>query len=314
MQIKYITVTKHHHGQRIDNFLLNLFRKTPKSRVYRAIRSAEVRVNKHRVKALYRLSEGEVIRCPELDTHARSVAVDSSSLQDYAKRLLQDRIIFEDEQLLVLNKPSGVAVHGGSQQAFGIIQLVRAIHPNSSYLELVHRLDKDTSGCLLIAKQRQVLLRLQRAWAHQQVNKMYFALLVGELDQDEYRVAKPLRVSSSNHQRIKTMVAADGKHSVTCFTVLQRLPGLTYVAAYPLTGRTHQIRVHAAALGCPILGDDRYGDRMMNARYKQRYAGSLCLHAAAIELAAMDDLTLRGICVPLTESWHNLLEVKTAAG
>lgn len=313
MQIKYITVTKDHHGQRIDNFLLNLFRKTPKSRVYRAIRSAEVRVNKHRVKALYRLSEGEIIRCPELDAYASSVAVDSSSLRGYANQLLRDRILFEDEQLLVLNKPSGVAVHGGSQQAFGIIQLVRAIHASDSYLELVHRLDKDTSGCLLIAKQRQVLLRLQHAWSQQQVNKMYFALLAGELEEDEYQVAKPLRVSSSNHHRIKTRIADDGKQSVTRFQVLRRVAGLTYVAAYPLTGRTHQIRVHAASLGCPILGDDRYGDRVMNARYHQRYAGSLCLHAAAIELAAIDDITLRGICVPLTESWHNLLKAGIAA-
>ncbi|WP_317706564.1 23S rRNA pseudouridine(955/2504/2580) synthase RluC [Methylomarinovum caldicuralii] len=262
-------------GQRIDNFLFARLKGVPKSRIYRMLRTGEVRVNRGRVKAPYRLQAGDMVRLPPVQVAAAGPPAPPGN----RPRRLETRIVYEDEDLLVLDKPAGMAVHGGSGLAGGVIEALRAVRPQARFLELVHRLDRDTSGCLLIAKRRSVLRALHAQLRSGRVEKRYLALLEGEWRGRFQRVDVPLRkfVLQGGERLVKA--AEDGKPSQTLFRRLEAFPQATLVEAELLTGRTHQIRVHAAWLGHPLAGDERYGDKAANRRWRRLGLKRLFLHA-----------------------------------
>lgn len=279
-KVNYITVTRQQHDQRIDNFLLARLKGLPRSHVYNLIRSDEVRINGKRCKAYDKLQRNDVVRIAPIKLATREKPVISA---EFCQSLLT-RIVYEDDGLIVLNKPSGMAVHGGSGEAFGVIEAMREA-TGKKYLELVHRIDKDTSGLLMIAKKRSTLKTLQEHLRQKTMQKTYLCLVTGWLKNDEQLIDKPLlKYSLENGER---RVKIDDKHpdskpSQTKIQVLKRfmLHGkkVSLVEAKPLTGRTHQIRVHLASLGHALLGDDKY--------HIQDKSGvrRLCLHAYQLEI------------------------------
>ncbi|MEZ5465584.1 MAG: RluA family pseudouridine synthase [Lysobacteraceae bacterium] len=280
--VRVVQIDDERAGQRLDNFLLGQLKGAPRSLIYRILRTGQVRVNGGRAKADQRLSAGDSVRIPPVRlTESRDDAPGPSPKQVAA---IEKAIVFEDDWLLALGKPSGIAAHGGSGVRFGAIELIRAARPNAS-LELVHRLDRDTSGLLLVAKKRIALLQLQGLMRDGGITKQYLALLVGRLKGDSFTVDLPLERGKQGGERM-VRVGDDGKDSVSHFKVLERRGGHSYVEVRIDTGRTHQIRVHAAHLGHPVAGDDKYGDREANRRLREK-AGvkRLFLHAASLEFA-----------------------------
>jgi 23S rRNA pseudouridine955/2504/2580 synthase len=280
-RVQLVEITAHHAGQRIDNFLLSLEKGVPKSRIYRALRKGEVRVNKGRIKQTYKLQIGDIVRVPPLRVAEKKTSHVSESLQS----LLSHNILFEDDHLLVLNKPSGVAVHAGSEIQTGVIEAFRVIRSEAPFLELVHRLDRETSGCLLLAKSREALLNLQQQMGSDDIDKRYLTLLKGRLDQADSLVEQPLEKNSPASGERLVMVSPSGKYAKTQFIQKQTYEDaqLTEVKLY--TGRTHQIRVHAQWLGHPVAGDDKYGDRLFNKRLKSLGLKRLFLHAWQLSIA-----------------------------
>lgn len=275
---KLVEVKADDAGQRIDNFLLSYLKGVPKSHIYRLLRTGQVRVNKGRVKAQYRLSSGDLIRLPPLALPSLSSVPETTAAQAMGRRL-QHRVLYEDDWLLVINKPAGMPVHGGSGLDGGVIDGLRLVFPQAKRWELVHRLDKDTSGCLLLAKHRQTLRALQRAFREDQVDKRYLALLAGVWGAKQRLIEVPLRKYVRQGGERFVRVDPQGKPAKTEFIKLAQLTDATLVEARPLTGRTHQIRVHAAYLGHPIVGDERYGDEETNLSFRRRGLKRLFLHA-----------------------------------
>lgn len=274
--VQFIDIRADQAGQRIDNFLITLEKGVPKSRIYRALRKGEVRVNKGRIKQTYRLQAGDQVRIPPLRVSEKVIITDlSDSLTD----ALEQSILMEDDSLLVINKPSGLAVHAGSQIQLGVIEAMRIIRPDNRFVELVHRLDRDTSGCLVIAKSREALLNLQEQMKNSETDKRYLTLTKGRWPANENIVDLALQKNTlSSGER---MVAPDinGKKSKTLFEVKQDFIGCQLVAAKLYTGRTHQIRVHSASQSHPVAGDEKYGDREFNKRLKQFGLKRMFLHA-----------------------------------
>ena len=260
-KVQIWTLDPEYHDQRIDNFLFKHLKGVPKSRIYRILRKGELRVNKKRVKAVYKLQTGDQIRIPPI----RVSESDNFEQQQKISNLnqvkeLESHIIHETKQFLVLNKPSGIAVHGGSGQSFGVIEAMRALRPKEKVLELVHRIDKDTSGCLLIAKKRSYLVYFQNQLRHRKMNKEYVAIVCGKWSSQNKLVSAPLlRKELSSGDRM-VVIDKQGKDSETRFEVIKNLKGYTLVKAKPLTGRTHQIRVHAQYCGNALLGDKKYSN------------------------------------------------------
>jgi 23S rRNA pseudouridine955/2504/2580 synthase len=284
-EVHYKTITQEEVGQRLDNYLVRILKGVPKSHIYRIIRSGEVRINKKRAKPLSRLAEGDLIRIPPVRCAESEEVYVGQSLMD----CLRASILFEDAGLLVVNKPSGIAVHGGSGLSLGMIEAMRKIRTDLTYLELVHRLDKETSGCLLFAKKRSVLRAIQAALAAREVSKTYWALLAGAWQGRETVVVHAaLEKNTMQSGERMVRVSEEGKASETRFQLLENYPLACWVEATPKTGRTHQIRVHSAHLGHPILGDQKYGksgtDEIKKAPHQRLY-----LHARAIRF------TLNGI-------------------
>ena len=279
-------------GQRIDNFLLARLKGVPKSVIYRVLRKGEVRVNKKRIKPEYKLQQDDVVRIPPITVAAAAepVSVKLSMVQN-----LEQHILFEDNDLIVLNKPSGMAVHGGSGLQFGVIEALRALRPQAKHLELVHRLDRDTSGCLLIAKKRSVLTNLHEQLRNKTVEKKYWALVSGDWDNKVRKVTEPLKKNTlQSGERVVRVDEKDGKPSETRFRILQRYQQGTLVEAFPVTGRTHQIRVHTACKGHPIACDDKYGDNAFTATMQQLGLNRLFLHAKTLSfMHPMTETTLR---------------------
>jgi 23S rRNA pseudouridine955/2504/2580 synthase len=293
-------------GQRLDNFLLRFLKGVPKSRIYRILRKGEVRVNKGRVNAGYRLNEGDQVRIPPI-----RVAEPEQQSQGPPKALqerLEHRILFEDEGLLLINKPSGLAVHGGSGLSFGLIEALRAMRPRDAGLELVHRLDRDTSGCLVLAKKRAVLRDLHEQIRLNRVEKRYLALLDGSWRRGSRHVDAPLLKNVSQGGERVVRVDPTGKPARTQFKVLRRWRDFTLVEALLETGRTHQIRVHAAHLGSPIVGDDKYGNPVANERLKALGLKRLFLHAASLSFQLEGDKRAREYSAPLDEELEQVLE------
>lgn len=268
-------------GQRIDNFLLTYLKGVPKTRIYKMLRKGEVRVNGGRVKPPHRLEGGDIVRIPPVHQKKREEGP-SASLNDVKR--LEQQIVYESDRLIVLNKPSGIAVHGGSGLSFGVIEAMRSLRPEAKYLELVHRLDRDTSGCLLIAKRRSTLRYLHRQLREKQINKVYHAIVAGHWPKTLRQVNSPLdKAILKSGERI-SVVSEDGKPSLTYFKLLQSFDQCSLVEARPVTGRTHQIRVHSAISGHPICGDTRYDTENVSP-----FSERLYLHAQSIQFTEAED-------------------------
>ena len=274
--VHFIEITAAQAGQRIDNFLLTLQKGIPKSRIYRAIRKGEVRVNKGRIKQIYRLQAGDSVRIPPLHTSEKTTI---TTVSDHLRKQLTDCVLLEDDDLLVLNKPSGLAVHAGSNIQQGIIEALRIIRIELPYLELVHRLDRDTSGCLLLAKNRDALLNLQQQMLAHELDKRYLTLLKGNWGQQERMVEQPLRKNTVSSGERMVRVDPEGKYAKTLFIPIESFSQAQLTEVVLFTGRTHQIRVHAAHMEHPLAGDDKYGQRKFNKEMKKFGLKRLFLHA-----------------------------------
>lgn len=309
-QVQLIDIDEDMAGQRIDNFLRNQLKNVPKSMVYRILRKGEVRVNKKRIKAEYKLSAGDVVRIPPvtLEQSDQESNTPNTKLSKVAE--LEHCIIFEDEHLLILNKPSGTAVHGGSGLKFGAIEALRALRPEARFLELVHRIDRDTSGILLVAKKRSALRHLQAQFREKTIQKYYFALVMGKWKSSCKVVNAPLLKNEVNSI---VRVNPNGKASETRFKILEQFAQATLVQASPITGRTHQIRVHTQYTGHPIAWDDRYGDRRFDAYTAQFGIDRLFLHAANIRFIHPSTEALMDINAPLdTQLEQALVKLRNA--
>lgn len=279
-KVQLIDIDDDMAGQRIDNFLRNHLKSVPKSVVYRIVRKGEVRVNKKRIKVEYKLQPGDVVRIPPVTITEKTDQQPVISTKLNAVANLESQIIHEDDHMLILNKPSGLAVHGGSGLKFGAIEALRALRPQARFLELVHRIDRDTSGILLVAKKRSALRHLQAQFREKTVQKYYFALVMGTWKRSDKQVTAPLLKNEVNSI---VRVNPKGKPSDTRFKVLENFDKATLVQASPVTGRTHQIRVHCQYKGHPIAWDDRYGDPRFDAFTKTVGIDRLFLHAANIK-------------------------------
>lgn len=277
-KVKILTIDEVYAGQRIDNFLFRYLKGIPKSRIYRSLRQGEVRVNKKRVKPDYRIKENDEIRLPPLKAGEEKPPTIPPPWQ---LRLIEQSIIFEDEGLVIINKPVGVAVHGGSGINFGVIETLRVLRPKAKFLELVHRLDRDTSGCLMIAKKRGVLTELHELLRAHQVEKVYLALVKGHWRQLQ-RVGVPLLKYELKSGERMVRVSDKGKTAITEFQPMKHFAGATLMKVVLHTGRTHQIRVHAAHVKHPIAGDEKYGDKEFNKKIRQQGLKRLFLHAASL--------------------------------
>lgn len=300
-------------GQRIDNYLITLLKGVPKSRIYRIIRKGEVRVNKKRVDASYKLQSGDIIRVPPIRLEEREDPLVSNLPRADSKlrQLIESAIIFEDNTLLVLNKPSGMAVHGGSGVSWGVIELLRHLYPDHPYWELVHRLDRDTSGCLLVAKRRSRLRSLHAFFRERAGFKCYFAIVKGQFkSRKTVIVNQPLhRDTLPNGERI-VYINPEGKSAHSEFNLIEQFKDCALVRVVIKTGRTHQIRVHAAYLGHPILNDDKYGDRDFNKSMSQRTGVKrLCLHARELEVLNQEGDGTTVYTAELDQEWQSLIHI-----
>lgn len=303
-QVQLVEITEEYCDQRLDNFLIARLKGVPKSRIYRIVRKGEVRVNKGRVDIKYRLVTGDIVRIPPVRVAERD---EEAYVPQGLQALLQQGILFEDDGFLIVNKPAGYSVHGGSGVGSGIIEGLRLIRPDAHFLELVHRLDKDTSGCLIIAKKRSVLRRLHELFRDDHVHKTYQALLAGQWARKKQIVNAPLLKNVSKGGERIVIVSKAGKEAETSFRRLKLFADSTLVEASPKTGRTHQIRVHAASLGHPIVGDERYGLEEVNRKFKERGYKRMFLHAEKLEFQHPVTGKSLKIVAPLPQQLEDLL-------
>ncbi|VUD48204.1 Ribosomal large subunit pseudouridine synthase C [Thalassocella blandensis] len=284
-KVQFLTISEDEAGQRLDNFLLRVLKKAPKSLVYRIIRKGEVRINKGRTKPDRRLQAGDIVRVPPVRLPEKGEAVKpSQGLLDH----LREAILFESKSLLIVNKPSGLAVHGGSGISLGLVEALREIYQDTP-LELVHRLDRDTSGCIVLAKKRSVLREIHALLRSAKgMDKQYLALVKGRWPKRREQVDAPLLKNELQSGERMVKVHPDGKASQTLFQVEQWYETASLVRAKPITGRTHQIRVHALHAKHPLVGDDKYGDDDFNRQMKELGFKRLFLHAASLAFQLAD--------------------------
>ncbi|MCW0462635.1 Ribosomal large subunit pseudouridine synthase C [Xanthomonas sacchari] len=302
--VRILKVPEDRAGQRVDNFLLGQLKGAPRSLIYKLMRSGQVRVNGGRTKAERKLEAGDEVRIPPVRLTEEG---EKSAPPDAFMARLEAAIVYEDARLLALNKPSGVASHGGSGISFGAIETLRALRPNQS-LELVHRLDRDTSGLLIVAKKRSALTELQALMREDDrvqgrgISKRYLTLLVGRMPDGTMSVDAPLHIGLRQGGERHVQVNAAGKPSLSHFRVLERRGGHSYCEVRIETGRTHQIRVHAQHLGHPVAGDDKYGDPAVNKRLREQIGlKRLFLHAASLEFSLDDGKTTYLLNAPLAD-------------
>ncbi|MCK5668788.1 MAG: RluA family pseudouridine synthase [Gammaproteobacteria bacterium] len=284
-QVSFLTVDGEHADRRLDNFLIGHFGSIPKTRIYQMIRKGEVRVNKGRIKQNYRLQTGDTVRIPPVHLKPRE---NSSRPPERLSELIRDSIIHEDEYLIAINKPSNVAVHSGSGVEYGVIEILRAQRPEAHFLELIHRLDRATSGCLLIAKNHKTLRGMHDLLKSGGVNKNYLALLKGQLMETLRTVDVPLSKKGTIPGDRKVTVDNTGKQALTHFHLLERFSVASLSRVELMTGRTHQIRVHAAHIEHPVAGDDKYGDWEFNRAMKKSGLKRLFLHAETLSFEMPD--------------------------
>lgn len=306
--VKTVRVPEDRAGQRLDNFLLGQLKGAPKSLIYKIVRSGQVRVNGGRAKAERKLEGGDEVRIPPVRLAAPGEAgTPSRGLLE----AMAASIVFEDDRLLAISKPSGIASHGGSGVSFGVIETLRALRPNQS-LELVHRLDRDTSGLMVVAKKRSALTQLQALMREDHgagIRKRYLALLAGRMPDGVMSVDAPLHVGLRQGGERHVQVNAGGKPSLSHFQVLERRGGQSYCEVRIETGRTHQIRVHAQHIGHPVAGDDKYGDADVNKRLREQIGlKRLFLHAASLEFSLDGGAASYVLNAPLADDLREALD------
>jgi 23S rRNA pseudouridine955/2504/2580 synthase len=294
-----VEVDSSSEGQRVDNFLMRVCKGVPRSHIYRVLRTGQVRVNSRRVDATYRLQPGDRVRVPPMRLARRTTK---------AAPPLELPVVFEDDALLVVNKPAGTAVHGGSGVSFGVIEQTRAARPQLKFLELAHRLDRETSGLLILAKKRSALTALHAALREGRVRKEYLTLVKGAWRNDKQRVDLPLKKFMTRSGERRVSVDREGRESQTVFRKKRGLRDFTLLSAELLTGRTHQIRVHLTHLGFPIAGDDKYGDFELNRALAKRGLKRMFLHAGDLEFAHPLSGETMKLHSPLPEDLSRFLE------
>lgn len=303
-QVRLVTISEEEADQRIDNFLLRICKGVPKSHLYRILRSGEVRVNKGRIDQTYRLREGDIVRIPPIrlaERHEQPVPAG------------EFRILHEDHHLLIIDKPAGVAVHGGSGVSYGVIEQLRAARPEAKFLELVHRLDRETSGILLLAKKRTALLDLHGQIRDGHIDKRYLTLVHGNWQNSRQHVRLPLFKYTTPEGERRVRVQQDGMPSHTVFNLLRKFQEFALLEAELKTGRTHQIRVHLASSGFPIAGDDKYGDFALNrslqkAGIRNGMLKRMFLHAHSIVFQHPDKRVPMSIKAPLPAECERFLQ------
>lgn len=300
-QVMIISIDEDQAGQRLDNFLIARLKGVPKSKIYNVIRKGEVRVNKGRIKPEYKLMAGDSIRVPPIRTAEAGTEAKASHQM---MSLLSRSILFEDDGLLVINKPPGLAVHGGSGITLGLIETLRQMRPEARHLELVHRLDRDTSGCIMVAKKRSYLRHLQAALREKSagaggITKVYQALVIGDWPKRVHQVNAPLlKTEVAGGERV-VRIHPEGKPSLTEFKLLQRFDGFSLIEARPITGRTHQIRVHAQYAGCALVGDEKYGSDEVNEAMRGQGIKRLFLHASSLSFYLPESDVITRVDAPL---------------
>jgi len=300
---RFVEVKASHAGQRLDNFLLNQLKGVPRSHIYRILRSGEVRVNKGRKKPHYRLLESDIVRIPPI----RVADKKNPGIPEPLLKTLEQSILFEDSHVMVINKPAGLAVHSGSSIAYGVIEILRKLRPEADMLDLVHRLDKDTSGCLVIAKDRPSLMQLHDQFRSEDgIDKRYLAILAGRWAGGEKMIDAPLIKNSLKGGERMVMVDAAGKAARSLFTPIDYFNDATHIEIKLFTGRTHQIRVHAAHAGFPVAGDPKYGDPNFNRMLKAKGFKRMYLHAHTLGFNLQQKYK---ITAPLDDEWKELLKV-----
>ncbi|QLE85208.1 23S rRNA pseudouridine(955/2504/2580) synthase RluC [Shewanella sp. Scap07] len=306
LKVQLVTIDEDHVEQRIDNFLLTKLKGVPKSMIYRIIRKGEVRVNKKRIKPEYKLQDGDIVRIPPVRvSKGDDKPAPNAKLTKVAQ--LEERIIFEDKAIIVLNKPSGIAVHGGSGVDFGVIEAMRSLRPQQKFLELVHRLDKETSGVLLIAKKRSALKHLHDQLRYKKMQKDYLALVRGDWQKHVKMINAPLlKLTLKSGERI-VRVNQEGKPSETRFKIQQRYQGATLVQASPVTGRTHQIRVHCQYAGHPIACDEKYSEQKFDDSMRALGLNRLFLHAAQLRFTHPVTEEVMQVKAPMDKPLQQLL-------
>ena len=278
--VTMLTVDESGEGQRIDNFLARHLKGVPKSHIYRILRSGEVRVNSKRIDATHRLQIDEVLRIPPVRTAAPAAKPDAAP----TTVKFANTVIFEDDAMLALDKPAGMAVHGGSGISRGVIEQLRYERPQAKFLELAHRLDRETSGVLLIGKKRSALTALHEMMRQNQMNKRYLMLVKGVWRNQKQRVVLPLQKYELENGEKRVSVEEGGQHSETIFHLRENLGEFSLLEAELVTGRTHQLRVQLVHLGFPILGDDKYGDFALNKTLQKKGLKRMFLHSAETRL------------------------------
>ncbi len=305
-RVCYVTVNDNNFGQRIDNFLITLLKKVPKGRIYKLLRKGEVRVNKKRTKPNYRLAHDDLIRISPIVVSPKS---NKPILPDRLKNEIESYIVYEDKGLMVVNKSSGLAVHGGSGLNFGLVEVIRQMRPQEKFIELVHRLDRDTSGLIMIAKKRSVLKELHTALRKKEgVQKTYFALVHGSWPKCKLQVNAPLLKNELQSGERVVRVHTNGKESLTRFKLVRRFEGYSLVKCEPVTGRTHQIRVHTLHAGYPIVGDDKYSPDELLKETKMIGFKRLCLHATHLDVMLKGKKML--FEAPIDQEWQTLMDEK----
>ena len=301
--VQIIEITANQQGQRLDNYLLGRLKGVPKSRIYKLLRSGQVRVNKGRKKPDYRLQNGDLVRIPPVTFQQTP----SHTVPDSVIDEVRQTIIYQDDDLLALNKPAGMAVHGGSGIAWGVIEVLKQMPDLGENLELVHRLDRETSGCLLIARNRVALMQLHDQFRDDNaMQKTYRALLAGRWQGGDQLVDAPLKKNELRGGERMVQVDPEGKQARTLFSPLEYGETVSLMDITLYTGRTHQIRVHAAYCGHPVAGDSKYGDPDLNKHLKQAGFRRMYLHAHEIQFT-MNDRKL-SIQAPLDDEWTRLLQ------
>jgi len=276
-KVRQVKVSAEEAGQRIDNFLARYLKGVPKSHIYRILRRGEVRVNSGRIRAQYKVCAGDTVRIPPVRV------APAKSGQKAPGFSLEKHILFENQRCLVLNKPSGIAVHGGSGVSHGVIEALRAERPQAPYIELAHRLDRETSGCLVLAKRRSFLRAFHEQLRHGQVVKHYLALVAGAWQGGKQTVDVPLRKNQLRGGERMVIVDADGKQAISIFSPVSCYENATLVEVVLKTGRTHQIRVHGTHIGHPLAGDEKYGDPVFNRQMRALGLRRMLLHAHFLE-------------------------------
>lgn len=299
---KLVEIGDSHAGQRIDNFLITELKGVPKTRIYRAIRNGEVRVNSGRIKQTYRLQLGDKVRVPPVScTETTKSKVSKSALQ-----FIADNIIYEDSSIIIVNKPANLPVHGGTGVSGGLIERLTLLRPECKFLNLAHRLDRATSGCIVIAKKRAALLQIQEQLVSKTALKQYLCLVKGQWSGGTKTICLPLRKNHLQSGERRVVVADDGKPSVTVFAPIQKFSNATLLLATLKTGRTHQIRVHAAVSGFPIAGDEKYGDAYFNKQLHKLGLRRMFLHSACIGFELANNNI--AICAPLDDGLQQVLK------